>query len=88
MDQNNNLFDYYIMARGSSRGSFGNNGGIGGSGVFGLFGSTVTCKSEDNSYYCWFVKFFNVLIMSIVIFYILYLIYYFVFPMLFSKKRR
>ena len=53
------------MAKGGSKGSFG---GIGGSGVFGLFGSTVTCKSEDNSYYCWFVKFFNVLIMSIVIF--------------------
>ena len=46
------------MARG------GSNGGIGGSGVFGLFGSTVTCKSDDNSYYCWFVKFFNVLIIG------------------------
>ena len=42
------LLKYIIMARG------GSNGGIGGSGVFGLFGSTVTCKSDDNSYYCWF----------------------------------
>lgn len=73
------------MARGIS---MGGNGGIAGSGVFGFFGSTVTCKSDDTSYYCGFVKSFNVLIMSLLIIYILYFVYYFVGPMLFRKKRR
>ena len=76
----------YNMAKGG--GGRSGNGGIGGTGVFGLFGSTVTCKSEDNSFYCLFVKFFNLIIMSIVLFYILYLAYIFVGPMLFGKKRR
>jgi hypothetical protein len=75
------------MAKGG-RVSLGNNGGIAGSGVFGLFGSIVTCKSDDNSYYCLFVKFFNILIMTALVIYILYIIYYFVFPLLFSKKRK
>ena len=52
----------YNMAKGG--GGRSGNGGIGGTGVFGLFGSTVTCKSEDNSFYCLFVKFFNLLFKS------------------------
>jgi len=53
------------------------NGGIMGSGVFGNFGSFVNCKSEDTSMYCNFVKFFNVLIMTIAILAIVYFIYTF-----------
>lgn len=64
------------------------NGGILGSGIFGFFGSTVTCKDSDNSYYCNFVKFFNFVIMALVLFVIVYYIYTFAMPILFSKKRR
>jgi hypothetical protein len=53
------------------------NGGIMGSGVFGNFGSFVNCKSEDNSMYCNFVKFFNILIMLLVIIAIVYFAYKF-----------
>jgi hypothetical protein len=64
------------------------NGGILGSGVFGFFGSTVHCKDSDNSFYCNFVKFFNFIIMGLVLFVIIYFIYTTFIPMLFSKKRR
>ena len=64
-----------------------NNGGIMGSGVFGNFGSFVNCKSEDNSMYCNFVKFFNVLIMFITIIVIIYFIYKFSSPFFYKKKR-
>lgn len=64
------------------------NGGILGSGIFGMFGSTVNCKDSDNSYYCNFVKFFNFIIMGLVLFFIVYFVYKFAMPMLFSKKRR
>ena len=67
----------------------GNNGGIGGSGIHGFFGTGILCKSDDNSYYCNFVKFFNLLIMLIVMLYVVYIIYIFVLkPYLFSKKGR
>jgi len=55
----------------------GMNGGIMGSGVFGHFGSTVHCNSNDGSMYCEFVKIFNVLIMCLMIFVIIYLVYTF-----------
>jgi hypothetical protein len=64
------------------------NGGILGSGVFGFFGSTVHCKDSDNSFYCNFVKFFNFVIMALVLFVIFFYFYIIVKPMLFSKKRR
>uniref|UniRef100_A0A6C0DBM9 Uncharacterized protein n=1 Tax=viral metagenome TaxID=1070528 RepID=A0A6C0DBM9_9ZZZZ len=64
------------------------NGGILGTGIFGMFGSTVNCKDSDNSYYCNFVKFFNFVIMALVLFVIIYFIYTFLKPMLFSKKGR
>ena len=50
-------------------------GGIGGSGIHGFFGSGIMCPSTDTSMYCNFVKIFNVLIMCIFIFYLLYLAY-------------
>ena len=67
--------------------STGNNG-IMGSGVFGHFGSFVNCNSQDNSMYCNFVKFFNVLIMLMVIIGIIYFIYKFVSPYFMKKKVR
>ena len=77
--------------RGSNKSTSSNttgNGGILGSGIFGFFGSTVTCKDSDNSFYCNFVKFFNFIIMGLVLFVIIYFIYTTFIPMLFSKKRR
>ena len=61
----------------SSRSNTSGNGGILGSGVFGLFGSTIQCDSETNSLYCNFVKIFNVLIMILVIFGIIYFVFSF-----------
>jgi hypothetical protein len=57
-----------------------------GSGVFGHFGSFVNCNSQDNSMYCNFVKFFNVLIMLMVIIGIIYFIYKFASPYFMKKK--
>jgi len=65
--------------------STGSNGIIG-SGVFGHFGSFVNCNSQDNSMYCNFVKFFNVLIMLMVIIGIIYFIYKFASPYFMKKK--
>ena len=53
----------------------GNNGGIMGSGIFGFFGTTIQCPASDTSFYCSFMKVFNVLIVFIIIFVILYTIY-------------
>lgn len=64
------------------------NGGILGSGVFGLFGSTVSCKDSDKSYYCNFVKFFNLFIMLLVIVYIIFVAYTFLAPTMFSRRRK
>jgi hypothetical protein len=52
-----------------------NNGGIMGSGIFGFFGTTIQCPASDTSFYCSFMKVFNVLIVFIIIFVILYTIY-------------
>lgn len=77
------------MAKGSRSSSFSqNNGGIAGSGVFGFFGSTVNCKSDDNSYYCNFLKIFNVIIMSIVLIFIIITIISFLYPFFTKKGRR
>jgi hypothetical protein len=80
-----------VKFRGSNKSTGSNttgNGGILGSGIFGMFGSTVNCKDSDNSYYCNFVKFFNFIIMGLVLFVIFFYFYIIVKPMLFSKKRR
>ena len=63
------------------------NGGILGSGIFGLFGTTIQCDSTDNSMYCNFMKFFNVLIAMVTIFAIIYLVYIFVYPYLKNVRR-
>lgn len=60
------------------------NGGILGSGIFGLFGTKIICDSTDNSTYCNFMKFFNLLIVFGMIFFILYFLYLFLHT---SKKR-
>jgi len=57
----------------------GGNGGILGSGIFGMFGTTIKCDSTDNSYYCNFMKFFNVLVVFLFIIFLLYLVKQFVF---------
>ena len=62
------------MAKGKG-GVTGNNGGIMGSGIFGFFGTTIQCPASDTSFYCSFMKIFNVLIVFIIISVILYTIY-------------
>ena len=62
------------MARGGSSGS----GGIMGSGVFGFFGTTIQCPASDTSFYCTFMKYFNLFIVFIIVLYILSIIYSFV----------
>ena len=75
------------MARGGSRGSrgrsstdTGSSGGIFGSGIFGLFGTTIQCQATDDSMYCTFMKFVNILIAAVMICGILYLAYTFLYP--------
>jgi len=58
----------------------GSNGGILGSGIFGLFGTTIQCDSTDDSMYCNFMKFVNILIAAVMICAILYLGYLFIYP--------
>jgi hypothetical protein len=59
------------MARGGSSG----NGGIMGSGVFGFFGTTIHCPASDTSFYCTFMKYFNLFIVFFIILFILSIIY-------------
>lgn len=65
-----------------------NNGGIMGSGVFGVFGTTIQCPASDTSFYCSFMKIFNVLIVIFVVFVILYMAYTYLMPNSFRNKRR
>ena len=62
------------MARGGSTGA----GGIMGSGVFGFFGTTIQCPASDTSFYCTFMKIFNMFIVFFIILFILWTIYNFV----------
>ena len=55
-----------------AKGSFG---GIGGSGIQGFIGTGVMCPSSDTSMYCSVVKMFNLLMMGLFFFYLLYLAY-------------
>ena len=50
-------------------------GGIGGSGIHGFFGTGIMCPSSDTSMYCSVVKMFNLLMMGLFFFYLLYLAY-------------
>lgn len=48
-------------------------GGVADSGIFGLLGTTVQCDSGDDSLFCKFAKFMNVLVwilMLVAIFYV------------------
>lgn len=58
-------------------------GGLLGTGIFGFFGTTIKCDSNDTSMYCNIMKLFNLLIVFLVVFYILYVAYNFIG----SKKR-
>ena len=76
-----------MVKRGASTGSAGN-GGIMGSGVFGLFGTTIQCPASDTSIYCSFMKIFNVLIVMIIVFTILFYAYSFFIAPNFKKGRK
>jgi hypothetical protein len=71
------------MAKASNVG----NGGIAGSGIFGFFGTTVHCSATDTSFFCSFMKIFNVLMVVGIIIFVLFTLYtFFIKPSL--KKRR
>ena len=59
------------------------NGGLFGSGITGILGTVVTCNSNDNSYYCNFMKIINVSIIVLMIIFFIFIIYGF-----FSNRRR
>jgi hypothetical protein len=64
------------MARmGRMTGGGGSNGGIMGSGIFGFFGTTIRCDATNNSIYCTIMKFFNLFIVLLVVFFIFYFAY-------------
>lgn len=65
------------MAKGGKTTSGGGNGGIMGSGIFGFFGTTIQCPASDTSYYCSFMKIFNVLMVVGIVFLLLYTAYSF-----------
>ena len=64
-----------------------NNGGIAGSGIFGLIGTTIRCDADDDSMYCIFMKFVNVIFMVCLLLYVAYVAYQVFGPMLFKRKR-
>jgi hypothetical protein len=68
--------------------NLGENGGILGSGIFGHFGTFINCDAKDDSMYCNIMKFFNLLIVLLTVFVILYFVYtFFIKPFFNSKKR-
>lgn len=75
------------MARRGGRSS-STNGGIGGSGIFGVMGTTIRCDSEDDSFYCNFMKFFNVIITLGVLAYFAYFLYTIVIPWFMKRSKR
>ena len=76
------------MAKGGKGISSGGSGGIMGSGIFGFFGTTIQCPASDTSMYCSFMKMFNVLIVMLVVFTILYFVYTTFIAPNFKKGRR
>ena len=61
--------------------------GIMGSGIFGMFGTIIQCKDSDTSFFCNFMKAFNIFIVVLFVLFIFYTIYtMFIQPYL--KKRR
>jgi hypothetical protein len=61
------------MAR--SGGTSSGAGGIMGSGIFGFFGTTIQCPASDTSFYCSFMKLFNLIMVLGLIIFILYTAY-------------
>ena len=63
------------------------NGGIMGSGIFGMFGTMIQCKDSDTSFFCNFMKAFNIFMVVLLLLFIFYTLYtMFVAP--YFKKRR
>ncbi len=77
------------VSRSNAGGANASNGGILGSGIFGHFGTIVNCNAEDDSLYCNFMKFINVLFMVIFLIAVIYLAYsYVLVPFLKTKRQR
>ena len=74
-----------LSAKGSS--AKGSSGGNFGTGIFGFFGTTINCASTDTSLYCNVMKLFNLLIVFIIVYYIVYTAYSFVSPYMGKRVR-
>jgi len=64
------------------------NGGIAGSGIFGMFGTVVSCSSTDQSYYCFIMKLFNLIIVLGIVSYVLFFIYTNLIKPTYKNKKR
>jgi hypothetical protein len=65
----------------------GGNGGIMGSGIFGMFGTIIQCKDSDTSFFCNFMKAFNIFIVVLFLLFIFYNIYIMFIAPAFKKRR-
>ena len=65
----------------------GGNGGIMGSGIFGMFGTVIQCKDSDTSYFCNFMKAFNVFMVVLLLLFVFYTIYTMFIQPYFKKRR-
>jgi len=74
------------MAKGGGGGGMG--GGIMGSGIFGFFGTTIQCPASDTSFYCSFMKLFNLFIVFFIVVVVIWTIYNFWVNTRPTKKRR
>jgi len=65
----------------------GNSGGGFLSGIFGLFGTIVNCDADDESMYCTIIKFFNLFMIFLIVFYVLSIAYQYLPKIKFFKKK-
>jgi hypothetical protein len=66
-------------------------GGAGGMPIMGHLGlgTTIKCDSTDNSFYCTFMKFMNMILMAFVLIAIVYYVYtIFIMPRLRGRSRK
>jgi len=63
------------------------NGGIMGSGIFGMFGTVIQCKDSDDSFFCNFMKAFNIFMVVLFLIFIFYTIYTMFIAPAFKKRR-
>lgn len=58
-----------------------------GLGFFSFIGTTIRCNADDESIYCNFMKIINLLLMTLIFIYVLYVTYNKILVPLFSSKK-